>query len=398
MKLISTPENQVSEHPQFNSGSSRTQLVTDHDLVCFSALRWSASSLRTRQLLLRAARQQRVFFIEEPVRDDSPGPRLELSSPAGGIRVARLHLPLGLNEAASLRTHRQLLDRLFREQHLSAFITWYCSPLALQYSRHLQPSAVVYDCCDQADPDVPTSLELELLELADVVFTDGQARLEELSGQHRNIHSFPSSPDQEHFRLARAPLPEPAGQAELARPRLGYPGPIDDRVDFILLGNIARARPDWQIILLGKVAAGTPALPDLPNLHYFTETSWSEVPSYLAGWDAALLPLAYGNPGAGSGAIAAACLAAGKRVVSTAVRDVMLPYGRNGLVHISYSEADFIAGIETALAAAGARHDGWLAAVDDFLDRHSWDSTWSGMLRHVAARLRSKSGVEKSGN
>jgi hypothetical protein len=40
----------------------------------------------------------------------------------------------------------------------------------------------------------------------------------------------------------------------MARPRLGFYGAIDERMDLDLLDGIAALQPEWQIIMIGPVA------------------------------------------------------------------------------------------------------------------------------------------------
>ncbi len=117
---------------------------------------------------------------------------------------------------------------------------WYYTPMALPFSRDLRPRCVVYDCMDELSafagaPSGLAELEAELLERADVVFTGGQSLYQTRRHRHPNIHAFPSGVDTAHFGLARQALPEPADQRGIPRPRLGFAGVIDERMDIDLL-------------------------------------------------------------------------------------------------------------------------------------------------------------------
>ena len=46
---------------------NKTKTTMPEDLVCLSHLRWGFVYQRPQHLLSRFAKQQRVFFIEEPV-------------------------------------------------------------------------------------------------------------------------------------------------------------------------------------------------------------------------------------------------------------------------------------------------------------------------------------------
>ena len=221
--------------------------------------------------------------------------------------------------------------------------------------------------------------ERELLARADVVFTGGQSLYESKRDRHSNVHAFPSAVDADHFRRARTPLPDPEDQAELGRPRIGFYGVLDERMDFPLLAGVARARPDWELVIVG------PAVPkfdseDLarePNIHYLGGKSYDELPTYLAGWDVAMMPFAL-NPATEfiSPTKTPEYLAAGKPVVSTPIRDVVRPWGEAGFVHVAGTVDEFVAAIETALAEDDAERT---RRVDEVLADLSWDRTWERM-------------------
>jgi glycosyltransferase involved in cell wall biosynthesis len=358
--------------------------TANYDLVCFSHLRWDFVFQRPQHLLSRFARGRRVFVVEEPVFEPQGGARLELSRRPEGVWVAVPHLPEGLSETEVCSAQRGLLDKLFAEQEISDAVLWYYTPMALPFSHHLTPLATVYDCMDELSAFVgaPTALghlEQELLARADLVFTGGRSLYEAKRHQHENVHAFPSSIDYAHFVRARAPLAEPADQATVARPRLGFYGVIDERLDLELLAGLAAARPDWQLVIVGPVVKIDPeSLPRGANLHYLGSKTYDELPAYLAGWDAALLPFARNaSTRFISPTKTPEYLAAGRPVVSTPIRDVVRPYGEQGLVRIADTVESFVAALEAALTEPD--REAWLERVDLFLAQTSWDRTWEEM-------------------
>ena len=257
------------------------------DLLCFSHLRWDFVFQRPQHLMTRFARERRVFFIEEPFHD-AMEPRLDVSERDGGVRVVVPHLPERLGETATTETLRALIESLLEEEEVQRYVCWYYTPMSLPYSRELRPVAVAYDCMDELSlfrgaPPALVAREKELLARADVVFTGGTSLYEAKRDRHPNVHCFPSSVDVAHFARARTPQPDPADQARIPHPRLGFFGVLDERLDVQLLRAVAHARPDWQLILLGPVVKVDPAtLPRAPNMHYLGTKAYAELPAYLA--------------------------------------------------------------------------------------------------------------------
>lgn len=70
--------------------------------------------------------------------------------------------------------------------------------MAIAFTRHLQPLAVVYNCMDElsAFKNAPPALKnnkAELFRRADLVFTGGQSLYESKVNQHPHVYAFPSS-------------------------------------------------------------------------------------------------------------------------------------------------------------------------------------------------------------
>ena len=95
------------------------------------------------------------------------------------------------------------------------------------------------------------------------------------------------------FAKARAPRPDPADQAGIPRPRVGFFGVVDERMDLDLVRALAELRPGWRFVMIGPVAKIDPdSLPRSPNLHWLGAKSYAELPAYLSGWDAGFMPFA----------------------------------------------------------------------------------------------------------
>ncbi len=356
------------------------------DVVVLSHLRWNFVYQRPQHLLSRCARQHRVFFIEEPIVSDGPI-RMDISTPRPGVWVAVPHLPEGTSPHEADAIQRRLLDELLAERHVRSYILWYYTPMAMAFSHHLDPLATVYDCMDElsafagAPPEMQAH-EKALLARADLVFTGGQTLYEAKRDQHPHVFAFPSSVDVPHFARARQTTVDPADQCAIPHPRLGFFGVIDERMDLDLLASIAKSHPAWHLVLIGPVAKVDPAaLPQGANIHYLGRKEYGDLPSYLAGWDVALLPFAINaSTRFISPTKTPEYLAAGKPVVSTPVRDVVRPYGMRGLVHIAGTAPGFVAAVEDALgedAAVRIRH------ADAFLAQESWDGTWDRMRQLI---------------
>jgi UDP-galactopyranose mutase len=368
------------------------------DLICFSHLRWDFVYQRPQHLMSRCARRRRVIFWEEPVQVTPGQEQLLLSKRQDNLTIATPHVSSEWPPDEVDRVQREMLDCLLVEQNMQRHVSWYYTPMALKFSDHLQPAVTVYDCMDELSAFKGASpllriMEQKLFRCADLVFTGGQSLYEAKRAHHPHVHAFPSSIDAGHFRKARNPAHEPHDQAAVPRPRMGFFGVLDERLDLELLRAIAVARPDWHFVMIGPVVKIDPAdLPQAENIHYLGNKSYEQLPDYLAGWDVALILFAKNESTRFiSPTKTPEYLAAGKPVVSTSIHDIVHPYGDAGLVRIADSPDDFVAAIDEALKS---RPQGWLGAVDQFLSTNSWDSTWDRMWALVLGAMERGSTAE----
>jgi glycosyltransferase involved in cell wall biosynthesis len=268
----------------------------------------------------------------------------------------------------------------------------------MAFTRELPRDVTVYDNMDElaafrgANAGL-LELEAKLFAEADVIFTGGRSLYEAKKARHPNVHCFPSSIDAAHFASARLKLEgDPLDQQSIPRPRIGFFGVIDERMDMVLLKRLAELRPGWQFIMIGPIAkVRVEDLPRAENLHWLGMRSYKQLPSYLARWDVGLMPFALNESTRFiSPTKTPEFLAAGLPVVSTAVPDVVHAYGDTGLVEIAADAADVALAIQRLL---DSRRPGWLAEVDGRLATQSWDSTWAAMnelLRAAGAQPKPK--------
>ena len=384
-----------------------SQSMEEPPLLIFSHLRWHFVTQRPQHLLTRAAKSRQVYFIEEPWMHDASDPssavdeggQLEYLSvdESKNVTVVRTHFNHGEDLIAG---QRRLLDCLIAAKGLDNFDRWYYTPMALAFSDHLRGGVTVYDCMDELSAflGAPTELiarEKQLFGVADVIFTGGQSIYEAKRTKHANVHAFPSSIDVPHFEQARALKVEPEDQAGIAHPRAGFFGVLDERFDVTLMAEVAKLRPEVQFVLLGPVVKIDPAaLPQAANIHYLGKKSYSELPAYLAGWDVALLPFALNESTKFiSPTKTPEYLAAGKRVVSTPITDVVRGYGDAGLVAIAATAEEFAQAIDAALAKPNDVT--WEMNVESKLSEGSWDKTWSAMSGEMeAARQKNSASLQ----
>ena len=376
-------------------------------LICFSHLRWDFVLQRPQHLMGRFASDRQVFFFEEFIPTDHHLAYLEIHPFEGTtVKSVRPRIPYGWSEAEREKALGRLLDDLLALNGAVRPILWFYTPMMYSFACHVEAAAVVYDCMDElanfrfAPPQLEKT-EAALIARADVVFTGGHSLYEAKRHLHDNIHPFPSSVDVRHFQSSRGGCDEPSDQRAILGPKLGYYGVIDERLDLGLIGAVARARPNLSFVFIGpvvKIAAED--LPKAANIHYLGQKNYSELPAYLSGWDAALMPFALNEATKFiSPTKTPEYLASGRPVVTTQITDVVRQYGDVGGVFFADGAAGFASACDHALTLKRSGNN-WLELVDTMLANLSWDRTFLAMQalldEAVTRRLRPEQPARRS--
>ena len=368
-------------------------------LIVFSHLRWEFVFQRPQHLLSRLARDYHIVFVEEPVHGSGPA-YLERTTPADGIEVLRAHTPVehwGFHDD-QLAALQPMIAGYLAARRIDDYLVCFYTPMALPLLGELTPRAIVYDCMDElaAFKGAPRQMrqrESALLKTADLVVTGGPRLYEAKRDANPNVLCVPSAVDGAHYAAARATADAEAMakaaalQGAIARPRLGFFGVIDERLDLDLVARLADADPSWHVVMVGPVAKIAPeTLPRRTNLHWLGQQPYALLPQLVAGWDVCLMPFAINESTEFiSPTKTLEYMAAGKPIVSTPIHDVRVMFG--DLVAIAGEPEAYVAACRAALAesaaARAAREERMLARVRE----HSWDAAAAKIGNALAAAL-----------
>lgn len=362
-------------------------------IVVHSHLRWSFVWQRPQQTHSRLAERHPVLFVEEPMwLEPSQPARLDLSEPWPNVVVAVPMIPGSAHRSqAAIDASVAALLRGAARGSLSRYagaVHWLYTPqMEPLINAFPSPAAVVYDCMDElskfayAPPEL-AAREARLMARAAVVFTGGYELYLSKRRHHSNVHSFGCGVDFDHFHRASNGLPVPQEVDRLPRPRLGYVGVIDERLDYELLDELARSHPDASLAMIGPIVKVDPdSLPRRPNIHYLGPQPYEKLPNILAGFDVCLMPFAMNdasrfiNP-----TKTLEYLATGKPVVSTPVRDVVRQF--SDAVHIA-AAGDFSGQVTRVLAGKILPRERGLTHARNA----SWEKTVAEMERLIDRAL-----------
>ncbi|AMV39218.1 glycosyltransferase [Planctomyces sp. SH-PL62] len=158
-------------------------------------------------------------------------------------------------------------------------------------------SRVIYYCVDEFaaftgyDVETTKRLDRELCQAADLVITTSQNLFESRRLFNPDTVYVPHGVLYQHFAQALDPsFPVAEDLKALPGPIIGYYGLVQDWQDLDLLGEIARRRPDWSIVLVGKVQTDIQRFHTIKNLHFLGQRDHSVLPHYSRGFDVAMIP------------------------------------------------------------------------------------------------------------
>jgi glycosyltransferase involved in cell wall biosynthesis len=387
-------------------------MIAGETILCFAPDPWNDIWRNRHQIMSRLARQNLVVYVEPRpyLRDVWAGMR------RGAVRLSQVRSRLRkvmdglyvytppLWAPISGREPLASLTRWAREWNLKAAmrrvgagqpILWLVRPDQADLPGRFGEKMCVYQIVDEysgyggltpARRQAVLERERVLIERADLVIVTSPALLQS-KGQHNpNTHLVPNAVDYEAFSRALDDPTLPADLDALPKPRVGYVGALNDKVDFALLGNLARSRRDWSLVLVGPWAvredADAFAVREEPNAYYLGKKDVASVPHYIKGLDICLMPYKLNEWTRNVDPLKLyEYLAAGRPVVSTAIPAVR-PF--SDWVFIAEDPEQFLRAVEAEWAqdSAAARDARRVEA-----SRHSWDARVELISDHLVAFL-----------
>jgi glycosyltransferase involved in cell wall biosynthesis len=230
------------------------------------------------------------------------------SKEAGIFVLSPLLIPGGFKNPLTKKINTFLLqcaiNRSLSQQNFKQPLVWTYHPFMLEVIDNLQiGNSLIYHCVDSLaavpgiDPQSFLSAEKKLLKRADAVFATSPNLTKHCLTHNPNTLFLSNVVDIDHFGLALEVGPIPIDLAAIPEPRLCYHGVLSDfKIDFQLLIDCARLKPEWSWVLIGEEREGQTnphilELKKLPNVHFLGYKPYNQLPNYLRGMQVGLLPM-----------------------------------------------------------------------------------------------------------
>lgn len=372
-RTIDLAKNSRRKNPKF-----RYQPGGGYNMVVFCHLRWGFVYQRPQHLISRMAKHYKVLFVEEPIAFENDEEENEYH-----LEIVTNNLHVLKPKVRNITDLKKVLYPLLKNCNLE--VGWFYSASFSPLLAHFKFDKVVYDCMDELTlfkgaPQELITQEKFLLSEAHIVFTGGKSLFESKNKAHKNVHCFPSSVDRAHFKQALNDIEIPEDMKNIRKPVIGYFGVIDERISLSLLQETARLQPNMGFVMIGPLAKiSEEDLPREENIYYLGMKSYKLLPNYLRGFDIAMMPFALNDATKFiSPTKTLEYMAAGKPIVSTAIKDVVRDYSK------------CISIIGTAKEFAQTLEDLWrvyqpdnTAEYENILKNTSWDATASRMITQI---------------
>ena len=371
MERKAVASEKLSQKRKLPNHSSKNQF--HYDMIVFCHLRWSFVYQRPQHIITRMAKEYKILFVEEPV------PFGEGEENTFEMEEINQNLHILKPKTKDIAGIRQVLKSILKSKSFE--IGWFYSASFSPLISNFSFERIVYDCMDELSlfKGAPAELidqEKFLMSEADIVFTGGKSLYDSKSGKHANVHCFPSSVEREHFGKALSELEIPDDIKHMEKSIVGYFGVIDERINMQLLHKVSTLNPNISFVMIGPVAKiGEEDLPRESNIHYLGMKSYEKLPNYLKAFDIAMMPFALSDATKYiSPTKTLEYMAAGKPIISTAIKDVERDYSHCILIIATAEE--FSRKIKEILQ----RKEGtYTKEYEDILNKTSWDSTAKAM-------------------
>jgi glycosyltransferase involved in cell wall biosynthesis len=310
----------------------------------------------------------------------------------------RMTLPqMPLRRFAFIRSGNRMLSRFLIRRAIRILdfndaIAWFHVPHPGFLARQLGEKLTVFYCVDDysklpgVDEIAVRDMDDTLTEAADIVFTCNR-RLMETHFQHNaNVQLSPHGVDAGMFALSTSPETEiPEEAKKLRRPVIGWWGVLDPRVNIAILEHLAHARPNWTILLIGRVAVNVSALSRLVNVVLAGPKPYSDLPGWAKAIDVCILPYVQSAWTERSSPLKLQeYLAAGKPIVATPFPEAQT-FGT--FVQVAADGAGFVCAIEEALAMDTPER---ATLRQEAVQSNTWDATVENVLEMIEAELRTR--------
>lgn len=344
-------------------------MISDFDIICISTSNWEYPWGSRQQIMSRLSSKNRVLFIEYQMSIlhflKYPGlffknftHRLRNINDNLIVYKPLVNLPFRYYSKVINLLNQELLllqlKRLIKQLRFSKTLLWIFEPTSYFLVGRLKEQISIYHCIDFFKNEKKLlrrkkcieDMEEELCKKCNVIFTSTDELLTEKVKLNKQTYLIPSAVSESLFGFYKnyLSIPIPKIIKRIPRPRIGFVGILDDRIDYELIDFMAREQYDWTIVLIGLFNKGDiiKHLRQRKNIHVLGWIDNNLLPVYINSFDVGIIPYKINEFTKGISPIKVfEYLALGKPVVATDL-PALRALNINGLIKIAKSKQDYL--------------------------------------------------------
>jgi len=274
---------------------------------------------------------------------------------------------------------RKLLNLLHREG-MTDLIVLTTFPCTCDYVGFLEERLHIYYCVDDFVnwPDVNLRLiremELTLLEQCDLALATSEelCSTKAIMGKKPKLLSHGVDFDRFNACVEFDYIPEEFGR--ISKPIIGFFGALSAWLDFDLIADLAKARPDWSFVFIGPVDTDISSISNYKNIYLIGKIPYEHLPRYASCFDVGIIPFQVNDLTRSVNPLKLLeYLSLGIPVVSTYMPEIMK---YSDVVTVVHNSDEFLAALENSLAyntsdmrqqrLVKAKSNSWKAVAERF--------------------------------
>jgi glycosyltransferase involved in cell wall biosynthesis len=248
-----------------------------------------------------------------------------------------------------------LIRRTIAKLGYKKWILWFALPGPGYVLGQLNESHSVYYCIDNytalpgVDKKLVAELDASLTERAGSLFVAPPSVFEQKKAANKHVYFSPHGVDFDLFSQGSQAGTQTMPQMDqVTGPVVGYWGLVAEWTDVTLLADLAKARPNITVVLIGHASVDVTELSGLKNVMMVGPQPYKTLGRWAKSFDACLIPYKLNNLMTmnGNPLKLREYLAAGKPVVSISVPEIER---FKDYVYIARSTQEFIAHVDAAI-------------------------------------------------
>jgi glycosyltransferase involved in cell wall biosynthesis len=314
-----------------------------------------------------------------------------ISEPFTTLFLRKRWWPYILKQSKILKTVRQAVKCL----NLENIVLWLFTPISASVIGQLDESLVVFDAIDnwvehegmKAYHAAAKKGYAEMRKRANLIFCGSKSMQSFLQGNEAKVYWIPNGVDLDFFQPKSNNRNIPKDLMEIPRPRIGYAGMMDKRIDVDLINFAAARLPNFNFVFVGpiyEIKYIKSQLSNLSNVYFLWHKRYEEIPNYINNFDVCIIPHKVNKYTDGMNPLKLyEYLACGKPVVSTAIAGTEL---FQSVIRVAETKESFAMAIQESMTAE----------PDQIIERrnavkgYSWTSRVDEMMFHISRMLKHK--------